>query len=712
MTTMTLSPTLDYSGANSGIDQKAFDLKKTEDSQKLLSWVYSEYTKIRQARGRIEQQWYLNYAFYLGRQNVVAVSRTSQLGKAGSLATPPAPPWRTRAIINKIRPIIRTELAKILSSKPTVFIMPSSSEDEDLMAAQAGEQVWEWLYSEKRVRKIIRDASFWTLVTGNGFVKQYWDPNAIDSGAGMGQMEGEAVDQQGDICILSLSPFHVLVPNFSEIDIENQPYVMHLSTISIDKVKLLYPEGVDGKEIKANARTENEIIDTAFVNLLGTKDLVPDSMLCIEVWIKPGAHQLFPSGAVVTVVGDQIVQQFEGWPYEHGEFPFAKLDHIPTGKFYTDSTIVDLIPLQREYNRTHSQIIEAKNRMAKPQWVAPSGSVDPKKMTSEPGQVILYQAGFAEPKQVALSPLPAYVMDELTRITSDMDDISGQHEVSKGSVPPGVTAATAISYLQEQDDSKLSHTVESLEAGIEKIGSQCLSLAVQYWDAPRLIKIAGSDESFDTVLLKASDIGDNTDLRIEAGSSLSISKAAKQATIMDLMKMQFIDPQKGLELMEIGGAAKLYEEIQVDRRQAQRENVKMQKMDPAVLQQIAQMAEQAQMTDPQTGQPIEPPPIVPVNTWDNHQIHIDVHNRFRKGQAFDMLDPSVKALYEQHVQMHLGVMTQMAQVDPNTGQPLDPNLASQAGDSEGQQDTMSPTEESDQTQQTPPVANGGIVPNG
>jgi len=60
--------------------------------------------------------------------------------------------------------------------------------------------------------------------------------------------------------------------------------------------------------------------------------------------------------------------------------------------------------------------------------------------------------------------------------------------------------------------------------------------------------------------------------------------------------------------------------------------------------------------DPNTQQPLppggNPPPIVPVNTWDNHAVHIDAHNKFRKSQQFENLDPEVKQLFEEHVSMH------------------------------------------------------------
>jgi len=65
--------------------------------------------------------------------------------------------------------------------------------------------------------------------------------------------------------------------------------------------------------------------------------------------------------------------------------------------------------------------------------------------------------------------------------------------------------------------------------------------------------------------------------------------------------------------------------------------------------------------DIQTGDPLQlPQNIVPVNTWDNHETHVEVHNRFRKSQAFELLPDLVKQQFEYHVQMHAEALNQSA----------------------------------------------------
>jgi hypothetical protein len=673
------------------------DLSGSKAAQKkhneMVSWAKSQFRAIRNARVATERQWYLNLAFYFGKQNVHLMKpQTNGLGNFTStkLFVPPAPYWRARPVINRIRPTIRHELAQLTNNKPNASIVPASAEDRDMYAAMAGEQIWENIYSDKKLKYIIRRAMWWNQVCGNGFIKSWWDHGA-------GPVDPMTKQAQGDICFSPETPFHVLVPDFREEELENQPFMIHAQSKSPEWVKMNFPEALDGTKLNTGVSDATDLIEESFLGLIGGQTLnKQNSVLILEVWVKPGQNPMFPEGAFFTVIGDKIVQGMQGWPFSHGMYPMAKFDHIPSGKFYATSTVEDLIPLQKEYNRTRGQIIEAKNRMAKPQLAAARGSVDPSKITSEPGQVILYTPGFDPPKPIPLEPLPSYVLQEQDRMMLDWNDISGQHDVSKGQAPPGVTAATAISYLQERDESKLSPTFDSLEEGIEKVARLSLVYVHDYWDTERLIRVTGQNGSFDVMTFKGSDLGSNLDIKIEAGSSLPVSKAAKQALIMDLMKMNFISPEKGLEVMDMGGINKIYEQIQVDQRQAMRENLRMSKATPDVLMQYAQetmpqqdpMADITQLGDPSAmadpnaaptpqpsltpdpnsfsidpnaplDQPIAQPPaplIVPVNTWDNHKLHIEYHNQFRKGQAFENLPEETKALFEQHVQQHIQAM--------------------------------------------------------
>lgn len=610
-----------------------------KDQKKLLSKVKKYQESCRSSRLQFERDWYLNMAFYFGKQ---WAQWTPGVQGFTTLRTPAAPPWRVRLISNKIRPIIRAEISKMTKERPQAFVVPSSSDDEDLLAARAGEQIFEYHWRELSFDRRMRQVVFWMAMTGNGFMKDWYDP---DQAVGKGP-DGEPVT--GQVNIEPVSPFHLFVPEIQDPEIENQPYLIHSVAKKPEWVKERYGKEKTA-EVKADTSSGPDVLEQKFFSSLGINTQPKNYTSIQEAWIKPCKD--YPDGLVVTWCGESILEMREGWPYNHMHYPFTKFDHVPTGRFYSDSIIGDLIPLQKEYNRTRSQIIEAKNRMSKPQLLAARGSVNPKMITSEPGLVIMYQPGYNPPTPLPLQNLPQYVIEEQDRITRDMDDISSQHEVTKGRTPPGVTAATAISYLQEEDDSRLAPTISSIEEGVEKIGRHVLGHVQQFWAEERTIKVLGEDGIYESFAFAGADLKDNTDLRIETGSATPRSRAAKQAFITELGQMGWIPPDRALRYLDMAETGKLYEEMQVDSRHAQRENLRLAEGTP-----------------------------VPVNDWDNHEIHILEHNNYRKTQKFETLPEEVQTVFQAHVEMHKQIaQTQMMQQMPPPGGPGGPEGGGEAG---------------------------------
>lgn len=900
-----------------GNNQRAL-LASTQESQ-TIAWAENMFDRASKARQQFERVWYMNLAFYMGRQNVQWAPGVA--GNYAKLYEPAAPSWRVRLVSNKIRPITRSELAKVTREKPQAFVIPASTDDDDLAAARAGEAIYEHLWRTLTMNRNIRRAMFWTMLCGSGFMKDWYDPEKPDSSKVAGSILAEPI-----------SPFHLYVPDTQEEELENQPHLFHAIAKSPEWVNTVFQ-----KEVPVNASAGSGLLEQRFLSAIGIVNTPKEYVSVKEMWVKP--CKKYVDGAVITWTGSTLLSLVEGWPYEHDEFPFTKFDHIPTGRFYADSTIPDLIPLQREYNRcydgtteiltsegwklginllpgeevltfdpqteslkfdsvkemfikqydgpvtvlegaqisarttpghkwfvkstggkgkvvtklttdhaiplcapvdiegdddynfnkivglvlsdgrinngkvlisqsvkvngfacdeihdllsdslipyseyqmpngivdfyirashswkikqvipnkrltaeyimtlgqkgllglfdglmlgdgtyegnkgakfytsleseadlfqmvcillgkaaivrkqvacstwakrpyqyivqvktekfskagvfgskkadenytgliwcptvdsgfvmvrrngkafisgnTRSQLVESKNRMSKPQLLAPRGSVDPNKITSEPGLIIFYTPGFQPPTPLPMQNIPSYAVQELDRCNQDLADISSQHEVSKGSTPPGVTAATAISYLQEQDDSKLASTVASLEEGVERIGKHFLSHVQQFWTAERKIKVVGDDGQIEAFMFSKANINGNTDLKIEAGSATPRSRAAKQAFITELGKMGWIPPDRALRYLDMAETGRLYEEMQIDARQAQRENLKMMGGLPQA-----------------------------VNSWDVDEVHITEHDNFRKRQAFENSPDAIKMLFETHVQQHKQLIAQ------------------------------------------------------
>lgn len=652
--------------------------KRKDESKKLVSWVKSEYEKAKQARKQEELDWYLQLAFYNGNQ----YSEWKTYGKGQVLEEPKNPQGLPRITINRIEPIIRTEIAKTTSGHPSATVVPATNDDDDLMAASAAEQVWQAMYDKANFQTdILQKSEFWRATTGNAFIKTYWDPTAKeivptpveDPYTGEKRIV-QRVASTGDVAYEVVSPFHLFVPDLAEENLESQPYLFNVYTKSEQWVKSTFGN-VLPKDFVPTKVSATEILDAALMDTKNTNSAKPDSVLVIEMWAKPNGCPYLPKGGLITIVDNEIVQFAEnGIPYAHKMYPFAHTYSIPAGKFYRRSVIKGLIPLQQEFNRTRSQIIHAKNLMAKPQMMYAEGSVDPKKITARAGIWVPVRPGFPMPTPIPMQPLPSYVMQELDHLQQDFEDISGQHQVSRGG-NGGVTAATAINYLQERDDAYLTTIFASIEAAVEKTAKQSLSLFIQYVQQERLIKTTGLDGAFDATMLSGADIASGNDIRIESGSALPTSKSARQSLITEWMKMGFIAPQDGLKILDMGMLKNFYNLIKLDENHAQRENLMMKRLTPEQIEQFQSEWEQgAAQGDPdkivpgQTdaeGQPIAlaVPAVIQVHDYDNHAVHVEMHNRFRKSQSFEVLSPEIRAEFQKHIAMHEAALQQKMMQD-------------------------------------------------
>lgn len=678
------------------IDVKAF--RESDEGKKLASWASDEFNRCRTAKLPKQRQWYINMSMVFGQQ-WLQMATGSNANIAGRLSVQQAPRHQRRKTINRLRLFVRTEQSKFLSTLPNIVAVPSTAEDEDVRAAFAAEQTWTHYSETKKFRRQYSAAIWWAIMTGNGFIKTWWDQSTSVPMPGGGE-------DYGDVEFRKVTPFNIFVPELREREIEDQPYVIEARVRPLSWVKQFYRDQLEGTDLAPSTNSANTIMDEGYLGLQKSGQAL-DSVIVYEFWVKPGTTPLLPKGAFFVMIEDVLVDYYEGLPYDHGNYPYTKIEHLFNDTFWADSPLVDLIPIQKEINEVRTDLAVAARRMGNPQLLAAQNSIVPGKMTNEPGSIILYRPGLPAPQPMPLSQLPQYVLDQEDRSIRDMEDISGQHDVSRGQAPAGVTAGTALQYLGERDDNYLTPQYQGIEDAVENIAKQTLLLFQQYVDIARKIKVVGLDGAFDTLLLSGADIKDGTDVRVEPGTAIGQSQAAKQAQVMDLVSLGIIMPDQALKMLEIGGPQKVLDIVNAAERKAQRENMKMKalKDDPTAIETHNQKyLEQALMeVGPEmlaAGMPLEQilqevqsalPPVVDVDDFDVHEVHIETHNRFRMSQEYETLPEEVKDQFEKHVAWH----QQMggAQMQQQLLAQMPPELAAEDNATQPPGGSMAPTED-------------------
>ncbi len=641
--------------------------------------------ELRRQRDLLERQWKLNLAFYKGKQYVF-YNRKSRRIEALPTDEGDKPRYRVRLVSNQIAPNTNSLLSRLVKSKPQFFATPGQASFEAQKATEVAENLLEFWWDSFHLTEKREEAMMWSIICGNGFWKISWDDK---SGPGMkvmmdpnGQpiveplvqhffeknLEAEGIDAsmferrvyQGDIRVDVMSPFDVLLDDSAQV-FEDCQYAFCVHPMSPEEVEKRY-----GVKLKANA--VNKYPDEALPGVFGSMESKSDENVreVIYGYFLPGSK--YPDGRfVVFTRSPDIVLYDAPWPFPFEELPLVKFPgmRIP-GQLWDSSVVEQAIPLQKELNRTLSQMIEYKNLTLKPQMLAPVGSLR-QRITDEPGAIFEYNPVAGKvPEAIPIPSLPSYVFEHLQDLGVRLKDTFGLNEIMEGSVPPNVEAGIAIDLLQEAATDRLAPQIMLMEKGLERAGNQMLQLAQSYYREPRMLIINGSGSKPKVERFEDADLIQGVQIRVEAGSGLPRTRAGRQARVMQLLTMGILSPTKAYKYLDMADFKSLQMQFEADEEQAMREHDKL--LDGVAVNMNAankaasdiMMAMQNPQVDPETGQVASLSPELLKESieaglkplpFENSPVHIETHAMFMKSAEFDTLPMSVQARFYRHFEL-------------------------------------------------------------
>jgi hypothetical protein len=328
------------------------------------------------------------------------------------------------------------------------------------------------------------------------------------------------------------------------------------------------------------------------------------------------------------------------------------------GSTTDESVVTHARPLQKELNRTISQVVMHKNLTLKPQILAAQGSIT-QALTDIPGAIVEFlPVGGVVPQWREMPAIPPYVFEHMRDIQSRLDRLFNLQAITRGDVPPNVEAGIAIDLLQESAVDQISPVIQAMEDALARAGNIMAGLAKAFYNEPRMLKIIGPGGTTKVKRFLGSDIDGGFSFYAEAGSGLPRTRAGRQARIEQLVGMQVLRPDqawKYLDVADLKGVAAMFA---ADEEQAYREHDKLMKGQPINIQaaQQAMMAVQ-QGVDPQTGQPLQPgqdPQQIVMEAglqplpFENYQTHLDTHALYMKSVEFESLPPNIQQMFIDH----------------------------------------------------------------
>jgi hypothetical protein len=596
----------------------------------LASFGMERFDSARTIRRLFEIKWYMVRAFLKGEQYVFWNTGTGTLDRHRQTDA-----RRVRMVDNKILTYVRKQQSKILRMRPRAEVLPNSNDLSDIDAAKTGTDLLQHLHRTLYGPQIAREIANWMTTTGNAFVVDHWDTNVPGGEVGL------EVD----------SPFSWYMPALSHgpVNFEDMPWAIRAKMRPVSWIKEVFDFDAKPEAFAADQHIMLLMKDMD-QNTTGLEHIHMPSAVVKEFWIKP--YNKFPKGMYFVMCNNKVIKKgnFPNYGTDKKpiyEYPVTHFRDIKIpGLFWGMATAEAAIPLQKDFNRIRSSIIEWVRTMAKGKWIAPLGSgLAPTAIDNEHGEVIYYSPKRGiQPAQVRIAPLPQAVLEALRLNQESFMDLFAQHEVSQATNKSDIRSGTMVALLLEQDDAAHAMTYQDFEDNWARMWKHALLLCQKYYKNTRMIKVQGAGKQWQTKAFKGADLKGNTDVWVATGTHLPENRIARQAVIMERFNGGLYgnpdDPQvtaRVRRLLDDSIPEDIYNDVEVDQNFAQQENRMLR-----------------------DGVPVR------VNNYDNHNIHIREHENDLKSNEVQELvrkgdGGAILTAYQQHLQQHAQLMQQAFQ---------------------------------------------------
>lgn len=382
----------------------------------------------------------------------------------------PSSGWLFNCIANKH--------ADAMDNFPSPNILPR--EEGDKPEAEKLSSIIPVVLDQCEFEETYSDVQMYKLKSGTGVYGVFWDKSKLNG--------------LGDICIKKID----LINLFWEsgiTDIQKSRNVFHVELCDNDILLQQYPQlnGKLGKsQIDISKYVYDDSIDTS------NKSVVVD-------WYY---KKLNASGKAVLhyckYVNDEVLFATEndpgfidrGW-YDHGEYPFIfdtlyKVEGTPAGFGFIDIGK----DAQAYIDRGNQAIMQNMMANAKPRYfIRNDGSVNEGEYADMTKDFVHVDSNLGQDSILPIQgkPLNDIYVAVVNNKIDELKETTGNRDISTGGTTSGVTAASAISAMQEAGSKLSRDNNKTSYRAYRKLILMVIELIRQFYDLPRCFRIVGEN---------------------------------------------------------------------------------------------------------------------------------------------------------------------------------------------------------------------------
>lgn len=570
--------------------------KRKKKADELWPFMKEKYQTGIELRRPFERRWIINLAFLAGKQYVFFNQNAHLLQQLKRIK------GRLRNVDNQLAPRWRRQVSDLIATPPIMSVVPNTTEDEDIKAAKLGDKVLKSFWAQNKMKQKVRQMAGWIFSCGNVFLDDRWDgkkgPTSTDPKSGK-------LVYEGDVDCGIWSPFEILIPftTLGSAELHSFPWLIKVKFRGLDWIAANYARG---KEVVAEQMPSSQVDLRAVMGYMqGVSNLKVPGAMVLDFYMQPNSE--YPKGLFLTGANGIVLQKDE-WPIEHYHIEQFKDMDVP-GVFWGKATLEDAVGLQRTWNRTVSSIDEFNRIVAKGKGLIPRGAKLDALPDDTHGEWLEYTPVLGhKPEFMTHKGLPQTMLWSLETTQRSFQDLFSQHEVTRGTNKSDLRSGEMARFLREQDARGSVPTHAVFEESMEAVMGRVLKRIQQGYTTERMLRIEGNEGEFEVFAFKGADLRNNTDVSVKKDSSLPDSRLAREFRVLENYEKELYgdprDPKvrrRVLNMMEDAEVKDVFNELRLDEACARWENQLLLKGKEVL-----------------------------TNSYDNHAIHIEELNKFRK----------------------------------------------------------------------------------
>lgn len=460
--------------------------------------------------------------------------------------------------IPHIHDIIETKVSQMTRLQPNVEVLPANDEFSDRGAAKVAKSVINYIFQQQSLDQKMIDVHRMVKILGESFIFATYNKNIGDldpayvaaRDLGVTSIKGKKVrpTRMGDVELEVEYPWRVLLQVTDKL--ENVEFYFRYKVEPIDKVEKTYKAKSEG--LTKDAGEGITVFDTTNLE----PKLVENHIVVWEFFHKRTKE--VPEGYHCKFTDNSILESGE-YPFSMDEFNFERLTDVDLpGDNRGVSKLEFALPMQRLYDDLTTLIGKNIYLTAHTKMAVPKGSVKIDALAND--NTIVQFTGPMPPTTLNVQPNPPEVYSFRENIKNEMQTLLGSHGISRGEIPKGITAASALTFLNELESERQSSDIAKHANFIKGLARKIISIAADNYDTSqqRMIRIVGKNRAPLLKHFDAAVFSRPYDIRFESSSGFPETKAAQTQRTMEAMQYNptLMTPQEWQYALSIGGNEK------------------------------------------------------------------------------------------------------------------------------------------------------------